>query len=86
MKELSRSLVIFIGISEFLGGLGLLLPALTHILPWLTPLAAVGLAIILLLAIIFHARRGEGQGIVVNIVILALALFIAYGRFVVAPL
>lgn len=86
VKELSRSLVIFIGISEFLGGLGLLLPALTHILPWLTPLAAVGLAIILLLAIIFHARRGEGQGIVVNIVILALALFIAYGRFVVAPL
>ena len=57
---MSRGLVTFIGGSELLGGLGLLLPALTHILPWLTPLAAVGLAVIMLLATLFHIRRGEG--------------------------
>jgi len=59
--SLPRGLVTFIGGSELLGGLGLLLPALTGILPWLTPLAAVGLAIIMILASIFHATRGKAQ-------------------------
>ena len=83
---LPRGLVTFIGVSELLGGLGLLLPALTGILPWLTPLAAVGLAIIMILASIFHATRGEAQGIITTVVLLALAVFVAYGRFVVLPL
>jgi uncharacterized membrane protein YphA (DoxX/SURF4 family) len=86
VKDVSRGLVTFIGVSELLGGLGLLLPALTHILPWLTPLAAVGLAVIMLLAIIFHIRRGEGQAVIINIVLLALIAFVAYGRFVLMPL
>ena len=68
------------------GGLGLLLPALTGILPWLTPLAAVGLAIIMILASIFHATRGEAPGIITTVVLLALTVFVAYGRFVVLPL
>jgi uncharacterized membrane protein YphA (DoxX/SURF4 family) len=84
--SLPRHLVTFIGVSELLGGLGLLLPALTGILPWLTPLAAVGLAIIMILAGIFHATRGEASGIISNVVILALTVFVAYGRFVVLPL
>jgi uncharacterized membrane protein len=84
--SLPRGLVTFIGVSELLGGLGLLLPALTGILPWLTPLAAVGLAIIMILAGIFHATKGEAQGIITTVVILALTVFVAYGRFVVLPL
>jgi uncharacterized membrane protein YphA (DoxX/SURF4 family) len=84
--SLPRGLVTFIGVSELLGGLGLLLPALTGILPWLTPLAAVGLAIIMILASIFHATRGEAQGIITTVVLLVLAVFVAYGRFVVLPL
>src|SRR5438105_692860 len=84
--SMSRGLVTFIGGSELLGGLGLLLPALTHILPWLTPLAAVGLAVIMLLAIIFHIRRGEGRAVITPIVLLALSAFVAYGRFVLMPL
>jgi len=80
VKDVSKGLVTFIGVSELLGGLGILLPWLTGILPWLTPLAAAGLALIMLLAIIFHARRGESSAIIFNVVLLVLAAFVAYGR------
>ena len=75
----------FIGISELLGGLGLLLPAITGMLPWLTPLAAAALALVMLLAAGFHASRKEWSGIAFNTVLLVLAVFVAYGRFFVAP-
>ena len=52
-------LVRFIGVVEFLGALGMILPALTRILPWLTPLAALGFAVIQVLAIGTHAALGE---------------------------
>jgi DoxX-like protein len=80
-----RALTRFIGICELLGGLGLLLPALTGILPWLTPLAATGLALIMILAIGFHASRREWSAIGFNSVLLVLAAFVAYGRFFVLP-
>jgi len=86
VQDVSKGLVTFIGVAELLGGLGLLLPALIGFLPWLTPLAAAGLALIMVLAAGFHARRGEGQGIAVNTVLLALAAFVAYGRWFVRPL
>lgn len=85
VKDLPRSTVTCIGIAELLGGLGLLLPALTGILPWLTPLAAAGLALVMLLAMAFHTRRGERQAIVFNLILLVLAAFVAYGRFLVVP-
>ena len=72
----------FVGISELLGALGLILPALTGILPWLTPLAAIGLALIQVLAIfIVHLPKKEYQVIPVNVVLLVLAIVAAYGRF-----
>ncbi|MCB0044674.1 MAG: DoxX family protein [Caldilineaceae bacterium] len=86
VKDTPRGLVTFIGISELLGGLGLVLPALTGIWPVLTPLAALGLALIMVLAIIFHAMRRESQAIVFNVVLLVLAVFVAYGRFTLVPL
>ncbi|MDQ5852539.1 MAG: DoxX family protein [Chloroflexota bacterium] len=86
VKDVPRGMVTFIGLSELLGGLGLLLPALTGILPWLTPLAAAGLALVMLLAIGFHASRREAPAIAFNSVLLVLAAFVAYGRFFVLPL
>lgn len=71
----------FIGIVEFLGALGLVLPALTGIAPILTPLAATGIVVIMVLAIVVHARRKEFPGIAVNVVLLALAAIVAWGRF-----
>jgi uncharacterized membrane protein YphA (DoxX/SURF4 family) len=86
VKDVPRELVTFIGVSELLGGLGLLLPAITGILPWLTPLAGAGLALVMILAIGFHASRREAQAIGFNAVLLVLAAFVAYGRFMVVPL
>lgn len=76
----------FIGLAEVAGGLGLILPALTRIQPQLTPLAGVGLALVMLFASIFHLSRGEIGAIVPNIVLLALAAFVAYGRWKVVPI
>ena len=72
----------FVGISELLGAVGLIIPALTGILPWLTPLAAIGLALIQVLAIFtVHLPKKEYQVVPVNIVLLVLAIVAAYGRF-----
>ncbi len=76
------SLVRFIGIVELAGALGMILPMLTHILPWLTPLAAIGFLIIQILAIGVHARRSEvGETLVLNIVLIALSAFVIWGRW-----
>jgi uncharacterized membrane protein YphA (DoxX/SURF4 family) len=86
VKDVPRELTTFIGIAELLGGLGLLLPAITGILPWLTPLAGAGLALVIILAIGFHASRREPQAIGFNAVLFILAAFVAYGRFLIVPL
>jgi uncharacterized membrane protein YphA (DoxX/SURF4 family) len=75
-----------IGTAEILAGVGLILPALTGVLSWLTPLAAMGLIIVMAGAVIDHIQRKEYPNIVMNLVLLALAVFVAYGRFVVIPL
>jgi uncharacterized membrane protein YphA (DoxX/SURF4 family) len=70
-----------IGALEVLGALGLILPAALDIAPVLVPLAATGLALVMVGAAVTHARRREPQMIVANIVLLALAAFLAWGRF-----
>jgi uncharacterized membrane protein YphA (DoxX/SURF4 family) len=86
VKDLTPPMVRGIGTLEVLAAIGLILPALTGILPVLTPLAAVGLIFIMIGAIFTHIRRGEYSTIVVNLVLLALAAFVVYGRFVAVPL
>jgi uncharacterized membrane protein YphA (DoxX/SURF4 family) len=80
-KEYSQGFVQFIGIAELLGGLGLLLPHALDIAPVLTPIAAIALALIMVLAAVFHAKRKEYSGIAMNVVLLALLIFVAVGRF-----
>lgn len=75
-----------IGAAEVLASIGLVLPALTGIVPTLTPLAASGLVLVMLGAMATHFRRKEYPGIAINLVLLALAAFVAYGRFVAVPL
>lgn len=81
VEDFSDGTVKFIGAVELLAAIGLVLPAATGILPWLTPLAAAGLAVVMVLAAITHLRRKEFQGIVVNVVLFALAAFVAWQRF-----
>jgi uncharacterized membrane protein len=73
----------FIGAAELLGAIGLIVPAATRVLPWLTPLAAFGLATIMVLAALFHITRREWPNVVLNLVLGALAGFIAYARYAV---
>lgn len=75
----SKGLVTFIGVAEVLGAIGLVLPLLLGLPAILTPLAAAGLALIMLLATGFHLKRGEA--IVITLVLGALAAFVAYGRW-----
>ncbi|GAA4191980.1 DoxX family protein [Streptosporangium oxazolinicum] len=81
VEDFSDGQVRIIGILELLAGLGLILPAVTGILPVLTPLAAVGLVITMIGAIAVHLRRKEYPGIAVNVAFLLLAAFVAWGRF-----
>jgi len=82
-----QSLFVFIGACEGLGGIGLILPAVTGIKPKLTPFAAVGLTLIMILAAIFHIVRGEYSFFLpVNLVLGGVAAFIAYGRLRAMPI
>lgn len=76
-----QPLMLFIALCEFLGGVGLILPWATKIQPRLTPWAAALLALMMVLAAGFHLVRGEYPNIVINLVLGALAAFVAYGRF-----
>jgi uncharacterized membrane protein len=81
VDDFSEPTIKFIGAVEVLGALGLILPAATGIAPILTPLAATGLAIVMILAAAVHLRRGETKQTPVNVVLLLIAAVIAWGRF-----
>lgn len=80
VSDVPKDLVFFIGLVELLGAIGLILPQATKIVPVLAPIAAAGLAAIVLFGAVFHMMRGEYGEIVVNIIFLAFALFVAIGR------
>jgi uncharacterized membrane protein YphA (DoxX/SURF4 family) len=81
-KKHSDNFVRFVGISELLGAIGMILPMLTGILTWLTPVAAIGLVLVQILAIFTeHLPEKEYKSIPINVVLIVLAAFVAYGRF-----
>jgi putative oxidoreductase len=84
--QVPEALVRFIGVAEVLGAVGLILPSLLRIQPKLTPIAAVGLALVMFFAVVFHISRGETPMIGMNFILIAIAAFIAWGRFKKAPI
>ena len=86
MYELTPTLHYISGTAEILGGLGLILPAVTRIQTRLVPMAALGLSLVMAGAIVYHATRGEYQNIALNITLLATSAFVAYGRWKLKPL
>ena len=84
--QVPEALVRFIGVAEVLGAIGLILPSLLRIKPKLTLIAAVGLALVMLFAVVFHISRGETPMIGMNFILMAIAAFIAWGRFKKAPI
>ena len=85
VEDFSQRTVRIIGSLEVLGAIGIVLPSLTGIVPSLTPLAALGLVLTMIGAALTHLRRAEYGAIAVNAVLLILAAFVAYGRFLVLP-
>ena len=85
MYDLSDTLHVVAGTAEILGGVGLILPSVTRIRPELTCHAAYGLVLVMLSAAIWHVGRGEVPQIVVNVVLIAVLVFIGYGRMRLRP-
>jgi uncharacterized membrane protein len=86
VEDFSDTGVRTIGVLEILGGVGLLLPAVTGVATLLVPLAAVGLGLLMVLAAATHRRRGELPMIGINAVLLLLAVVVAWARFASYPL
>lgn len=78
--QVSPAFFYFTAVVDLAGGLGVLLPSLTRIQPWLTVLAALGCALLQASAIAFHFSRGEAANTPFNFLLVALALFVAWGR------
>ena len=86
VRAVPASFVRFIGVAEILGAIGLILPAITGVAPWLTVAAPVGLIAVMASASIFHASRREASNIGMNVVLLLLAVLIVVGRLTFAQL
>ena len=86
MYDLDPTLHWISGIAEILGGLGLILPAATRVRPRLTPLAALGLLIVMVGAMLFHVQRGEFINIGMNAVLALLLALTLFGRWKWAPI
>lgn len=86
VTDVPAGLVRVIGLAEVVGALGLILPSVTRIRPNLTPLAALGLVAVMVLASIFHVTRGEAMMLPMNLVLAVLAGVIAWGRTRKAPI
>jgi hypothetical protein len=85
-KDVNSIPIRLIGFSEIIGSLGLILPSLLRIKPWLTPLAAVSIAVVMLLAIIFNISIGETSVLGINVLLLLISIFIVWGRFYSSPI
>ncbi len=81
-----QGLFVFIGVAEFLGGIGLIVPAMTGVKPKLTALAGFGLTLVMILAAVFHIVRGEYDLLPINLVLGGVTALIAYGRWFVRPI
>jgi hypothetical protein len=85
IADMSSGLRLFAGTAEGLAGVALIFAGLIRPLSWLVPLAAAGLVVLMLGAIVFHLRRREYPNLGLNGILLVLSGLIAYGRWFLAP-
>ena len=86
MKPIPTAFRFFLGVAEVLAAVGLTLPGITRILPWLISCAAAGLMIVMISATIFHIARGEISSAITTAILLMMATFVAYMRWKVMPI
>lgn len=85
-ESLPRWFQLFLGVAEILAAVGLTLPGLTRVMPWLVVWAAVGIMIVMVGATVYHLVRSEFTSAVITLVLLAMATFVAYMRRRVLPI
>ena len=83
---LPRWFSLFIGITEVAAAVGLILPGLTRIMPWLVSWAAGGIMIVMVSATAYHVMRAEWSSAATTLVLLAMATYVAYMRHSVLPI
>jgi putative oxidoreductase len=83
---LPRWFQLFLGVAEVLAGVGLTLPGLTRVMPWLVTWAAVGVMMVTASATVLHLMRAEWSSAAITLVLLAIAAFVAYMRHRVLPI
>lgn len=86
LMSLPRSFWVFLGVAEVAAAMGLTLPGLTRVMPWLVSWAAAGIMIVMISAIGYHIVRGEISSAAVTFVLLIMATFVAYMRLRVMPI
>ncbi len=84
--SLPRWFQLFLGVAEILAAVGLTLPGLTRVMPFLVTWAAVGIMIVMVSATAYHLMRGEISSAVITLLLLAMATFVAYMRHRVLPI
>src|SRR5687768_18410401 len=84
--SMPRWFQLFLGVAEVLAAVGLILPGLTRILPWLVTWSSIGVMIVTSSATIYHLAGGEMSSAAITLVLLAMATFVAYMRHRVVPI
>lgn len=84
--SLPRWFQLFLGVAEVAAAVGLILPGLTGVMPWLVTWAAVGIMIVMVSATIYHVVRGEMSSAAITLLLLAMAAFVAHMRYRVLPI
>jgi putative oxidoreductase len=84
--SLPRGFWLFLGVAEILAAIGITLPGVTRILPWLVTWAAVGIMVVMVSATIWHIARNEMSSAAITVLLLAMATFVAYMRQRVMPI
>lgn len=85
-EELGVGFRLTLGIAEILGAVGILLPGVTRVLPWLTEVSAACFAFVSVSATILHVSRGEMSSAAITAALVVVTTFVAYGRWRVRPI
>ena len=86
LESLPRWFWVFLGVAEICAAVGITLPGVSRIQPWLVTWAAVGIMIVMVSATVWHLARAEWSSAVVTLLLLAMATFVAYGRTRLLPI
>ena len=83
---LPRWFQLFLGVAEVLAAIGLVLPGLARVMPWLVTWAAVGIMVVMVSATVWHLVRSEWSSAAITLLLLVIATFVAYMRHKVLPI